>query len=218
MNVIKLMITLVLSYLAGSIPTAVWTGKIFHHIDIREHGSGNAGATNVIRVLGWKAGIPVMILDVFKGWVAASLPVFIQISGPATATMVNLQILCGLLAITGHIYPVFAGFRGGKGVATIFGVLLALNPLLTLSCVGVFLAVLFISGYVSLSSMSAGVAFPLFLSLFFNAPSLIFSLFSFLVALAIIYTHRKNISRLLKGEEPKFIRIGAGKNKNRPGS
>jgi glycerol-3-phosphate acyltransferase PlsY len=218
MNVIKLMITLVLSYLAGSIPTAVWTGKIFHHIDIRNHGSGNAGATNVIRVLGWRAGIPVMILDVFKGWGAASLPVFIQITGPETTSLVNLQILCGLLAIIGHIYPVFAGFRGGKGVATIFGVLLALNPLLTLSCIGVFLAVLFVSGYVSLSSMSAGVAFPLFLSLFFNAPSTIFSLFSFLVALAIIYTHRKNISRLLKGEEPKFIRFGANKNKNRSGS
>jgi len=218
MNVIKLAITLILSYLVGSVPTAVWTGKIFHHIDIRQHGSGNAGATNVIRVLGWKTGIPVLIIDVFKGWLAASLPVLLHLSDPGTAMLVNLQILCGLLAISGHIYPVFAGFRGGKGVATIFGTLLALNPLLTLSCIGVFLAVLFISGYVSLSSMSAGVAFPLFLFLFFDTPSLIFSLFSYLVTLALIYTHRKNISRLSKGEEPKFIRLGRGKNKNISGS
>jgi glycerol-3-phosphate acyltransferase PlsY len=218
MNVIKLVITLILSYLIGSVPTSVWTGKIFHHIDIRQHGSGNAGATNVIRVLGWKTGIPVLIIDVFKGWLAASLPVLFHLSASGTGMLINLQILCGILAITGHIYPLFAGFRGGKGVATIFGALLALNPLLTLSCMGVFLAVLFISGYVSLSSMSAGVAFPLLLFLFFDTHSLIFSLFSFLVTLALIYTHRKNISRLLKGEEPKFIRLGRGKNKNISGS
>lgn len=206
MSIIKLVITLILSYLAGSIPTAVWVGKGFHNIDVREHGSGNAGATNVIRVLGWKTGIPVLIFDVFKGWFAAMLPVFINLAEPGTALITNLQILAGIISITGHIFPVFAGFRGGKGVATIFGVLLAINPLLTISCFGVFLCVLLISGYVSLSSMSAGIAFPLLLFLFFETPSLLLKIFSILVAFALIITHRKNISRLLKGEESKLIK------------
>jgi glycerol-3-phosphate acyltransferase PlsY len=117
-----------------------------------------------------------------------------------------LQILAGISAILGHIFPVFAGFRGGKGVATIFGVLLAINPLLTISCFGVFLLIFLISGYVSLSSMSAGIAFPIFLFAFFNTPSVFFKVFSIVVAIALILTHRKNISRLLKGEESKLIR------------
>lgn len=208
MNVFELIIALVLSYLLGSIPTSVWVGKFFHNIDVREHGSGNAGATNVIRVLGWKTGVPVLLVDVFKGWLAASLPLFFGLAEKDSALLTNLQIFTGLLAVIGHIYPVFAQFRGGKGVGTIFGVLLALHPLLTLSCMGVFLCVLLISGYVSVSSMSAGLSFPVFLFLFFNTPSIIFRIFSIFVAVALIFTHRKNISRLLKGEESKFSRKG----------
>ncbi len=206
MNLVNLLLTLILSYLLGSIATAVWTGKIFHGIDVREHGSGNAGATNVIRVLGWKTGIPVLMIDVLKGWVAAMLPVFFNLAEEGTALLINYQILAGLAVVTGHIFPIFAGFRGGKGVATIFGVLLAIHPLLTISCLGVFLCVILITGYVSLSSMCAGVAFPILLLLFFNTPSVFFKIFSILVALALIYTHRKNISRLLKGEESKLFK------------
>ncbi|MDP4224361.1 MAG: glycerol-3-phosphate 1-O-acyltransferase PlsY, partial [Bacteroidota bacterium] len=206
MIVFKTMLALLLSYLLGSVATAVWTGKIFHGIDVREHGSGNAGATNVIRVLGWKTGIPVLLVDVFKGWLAAMLPVFLRLADPGTAMLTNLQIIAGLFAIVGHIFPVFAGFRGGKGVATIFGVLLAVNFLLTLACLGVFLCVLIISGYVSLSSMSAGIAFPVFMFLFFETPSVFFKIFSVLVAIALIITHRKNILRLLNGEESKLFK------------
>jgi glycerol-3-phosphate acyltransferase PlsY len=206
MNIIYLLLTLVLSYLLGSIATAVWTGKIFHGVDVREHGSGNAGATNVIRVLGWKTGIPVLLIDVLKGWAAAMLPVFFNLAGEGTALLTNYQILAGLAAITGHIFPIFAGFRGGKGVATIFGVLLAIHPLLTISCFGVFLCVMLITGYVSISSMSAGVAFPILLFLFFDTPSVFFKIFSIIVAIALIFTHRKNISRLLKGEESKLFK------------
>ena len=208
MSIVKILLTLLLSYLVGSIATAVWVGKIFHGVDVREHGSGNAGATNVIRLLGWKTGVPVLLIDVLKGWVAAMLPVFFNLAGDGTALLTNFQILAGLAAILGHIFPVFAGFRGGKGVATIFGVLMAIHPLLTLSCLGVFLVVLLISGYVSLSSMSAGVAFPIFLFLFFDTPSLFFKVFSIIVAIALIFTHRKNISRLLKGEESKLFKKG----------
>jgi len=206
MSIVKLLLTLILSYLLGSIATAVWVGKIFHKVDVREHGSGNAGATNVIRVLGWKTGVPVLLLDVFKGWTAAMLPVFFNLAGDGTALITNYQIAAGLAVVIGHIYPVFAGFRGGKGVATIAGVLLAIHPLLTISCLGIFLCVLLISGYVSLSSISAGIAFPIFLFLFFDTPSVFFKIFSVVVAIALIFTHRKNISRLLRGEELKLIR------------
>jgi len=211
MNIILIVLALLSAYLLGSIATAVWVGKKFHGIDVREHGSGNAGATNVIRVLGWKTGVPVLLIDVFKGWLAAMLPVFLSLAGQGTALLTNLQILAGVAAVLGHIFPVFAGFRGGKGVATIFGVLLAIHPLLTLSCMGVFLSGLLLTGYVSVSSMSAGIAFPVFLFLFFDTPSIYFKIFSLVVAVAILITHRKNISRLLKGEESKLIRKGKKK-------
>jgi acyl phosphate:glycerol-3-phosphate acyltransferase len=205
MNILNTILVFLLAYLLGSIPTAVWVGKRFHKIDVRQHGSGNAGTTNVIRVLGWKTGIPVLIIDIAKGWLAAMLPIFLHLGEKGSSLVINLQILAGVIAITGHIFPVFAGFRGGKGVATVFGILLALQPILTLSCFGVFLAVLLMTGIVSVSSMSAGIAFPVLLFSFFNTPSLVFKVFSILVAVALIITHRKNIRRLLKGEEARLI-------------
>ena len=211
MNFLLIALTSLLAYLLGSVATAVWVGKIFHGVDVREHGSGNAGATNVIRVLGWKTGVPVLLIDILKGWMAAMLPVFFSLAGNGTALLTNLQILAGVMVILGHIFPVFAGFRGGKGVATIFGVLLAVNPLLTLSCFVVFLTVLLLTDYVSVSSMSAGIAFPVLLFLVFNSPSVLFKIFSLIVAVGMIITHRKNISRLLKGEESKLIRKGTKK-------
>ena len=217
MNIAFIIFAVIGGYLLGSISTAVIAGKLLHGIDVREHGSGNAGATNVIRVLGWKTGIPVMIIDVGKGWLAASLPVIFTLAEKGSGTLITLQIITGMAAIIGHVYPLFAGFRGGKGVGTTFGVLLALHPWLTLSCLGVFLIVLFISGYVSLSSMSAGLAFPVLLFSIFNTPSVVFKVFSVVVAIALIATHRANIKRLLKGEESKFIRKNGKKsegNKN----
>lgn len=195
----------ILAYLLGSIPTAIWAGKVFRGIDIRQHGSGNAGAANAIRVLGWKIGVPVLIIDMAKGCISAMLPVFFSLSDPHTALMTNLQIGTGITAILGHIFPVFAGFRGGKGVATISGVLLAIHPLLTLSCLGVFLIVILLTRIVSVSSMSSGVAFPILLFTLFDTPSLLFKIFSIFAAVALIITHRKNIQRLLKGEEKKFF-------------
>jgi glycerol-3-phosphate acyltransferase PlsY len=199
-------LALILSYLAGSIPSAVWAGKMFHGIDIREHGSGNAGATNTIRVLGWKTGIPVLIFDLAKGWLAASLPVFLNAAPDGSEQMTVLKIACGMAAIIGHVFPVFAGFHGGKGVATTFGVLLALHPVLTLTCAGIFLFVLLISNYVSLSSMTAGVMFPVLLITVFHTPSLLLKIFSVVIALALVVTHKKNIGRLIRGEEKKFIK------------
>jgi glycerol-3-phosphate acyltransferase PlsY len=206
MNILLAAIAGVLAYLLGSLPSAVWIGKQFHNIDVREHGSGNAGTTNVIRVLGWKTGIPVLIVDIIKGWIAAMLPVFFHLAPHGSALLVNMQIVAAIIAIIGHIFPVFAGFRGGKGVATIFGALLAVHPLLTICALGVFLAVLLITRTVSISSMSAGVSFPILLFLFFDTPSLFFKIFAIVVAIAIIATHRKNIGRLMRGEEKKLFR------------
>ncbi len=202
------------AYLLGSIPSAVWIGKTFHGTDVREHGSKNAGTANVIRVLGWKTGIPVLFIDVSKGWLAAKLPLFIGLAEPHTAMLVNLQVLAGIVAIVGHIFPVFARFRGGKGVATVFGVLLAVHFPVTVSCFGVFLAVFLSTGFISLGSLSAGIAFPVFLFSLFDSPSLTFNIFSILVAVALLITHRNNIKRLLNGTESRLIR----KKKDRPKS
>jgi acyl phosphate:glycerol-3-phosphate acyltransferase len=216
MNVAETILAFLLAYLLGSIPSAVWFGKLIHGIDVREHGSGNAGTANTIRVLGWKTGIPVLLIDLAKGWTASMLPVFLHLAKPQSALLTNIQIFTGLTAILGHIFPIFAGFRGGKGVATVFGVLLAIQPLLTLCCLGVFLTVFLITGIVSVSSMSAGIAFPILLFLFFDTPSLIFKVFSVVVAIALLVTHRKNIRRLMKGEEKRLFNIGRKKNHIEP--
>ena len=207
MNPVNTLLSFAISYLLGSIPSAVWLGRIFHKIDVREHGSGNAGTANTIRVLGWKTGIPVLLIDLAKGWTAATLPVIFNLAEPDSALLTNMQICTGLTAIAGHIFPVFAGFRGGKGVATVFGVLLAVQPLLTLCCLGVFLVVFFLTGIVSVSSMSAGIAFPVLLFGFFHTPSEIFRFFAVFVAIALLVTHRKNIGRLIRGEESKLFRF-----------
>jgi glycerol-3-phosphate acyltransferase PlsY len=213
MNILYAVLAIVLAYLLGSIPAAVWIGKRFHNIDVRQHGSGNAGTTNVIRVLGWKTGIPVLLIDLGKGWLAAMLPVFLHLADAGSALLTNLQITVGIIAIIGHIFPLFAGFRGGKGVATVFGVFLALQPLLTICCIGVFLVVLFLTGIVSVSSMGAGIAFPVFLFLFFDTPSKLFKIFAILVGIALLVTHRKNIGRIWRGEETKLFKFGK---KNKP--
>lgn len=207
MNILLAVLSGILAYLLGSIPSAVWIGKRFHNIDVREHGSGNAGTSNTIRILGWKTGIPVLLIDLAKGWMAAMLPVFFNLAEHGSALLTNMQIIAGIIAIVGHIFPVFAGFRGGKGVASIFGVFLALNPLLTVYCTAIFLVVLLATGIVSLASMNAGVAFPLLLFLLFDTPSVMFKVFSIIVGIALLVTHRKNIGRLLRGEEARLIRL-----------
>jgi acyl phosphate:glycerol-3-phosphate acyltransferase len=204
---ITLLLVLVAAYLLGSIPTAIIVGKLLRGIDIRQHGSGNAGGTNVFRVLGWKPGVSVMLIDVFKGFVATYwLP---QLAFAATTLeLQTVQLLCGVAAIVGHIWTVFAGFRGGKGVGTAAGMLLALFPLAVLICLAVFAIMLFATRIVSISSMTAAVAFPIVLSLFKYVwqkpvtPTLYY--FSFFAAALIVFTHRSNIKRLLNGTENKF--------------
>src|ERR1700761_12778 len=150
---------LILAYLCGSIPTAVWIGQAFYGVDVREYGSGNAGATNTFRVLGKKAGIPVMLLDILKGWTATNLAYFIGVSTTGSYNSVaytNYALALGIAAVMGHLFPVFAGFRGGKGIATLLGMVLAIHLQAALLCIFVFIVTLFITRYVSLGSILAG--------------------------------------------------------------
>ncbi len=195
-------ILLILAYLIGSIPTAVWVSKWVYGIDIREHGSGNAGATNTFRILGTKAGCGVMLGDMLKGFLAVKLSIlspFVWTSEP----FVNLQIFLGLAAVVGHIFPIWAEFRGGKGIATLFGMILSIQPLVAVSLVAVFVMMLFLTRYVSLSSITASIAFPLLILFIFNEHEIGYRLFAISTAFLVVLTHHKNISRLISGNENK---------------
>jgi glycerol-3-phosphate acyltransferase PlsY len=191
------------AYLLGSIPSAVWIGKMTRGVDVREHGSRNAGATNTMRVLGVKIGIPVLLIDVFKGFTAVVLAWLSSAFVHGSNDFVTFQLALGALAVLGHVFPIFAGFRGGKGVATIVGVLLALHWQATLVAIAVFFITLFISKYVSLGSLMMGLSFPASVFFIFPKDSISLKIFSIAVCVLLFITHRKNIYRLLKGKENK---------------
>lgn len=199
------------AYLIGSIPTAVWYGKAFFGIDVREYGSGNAGATNSFRVLGKKAGIIVMLVDVMKGWFAAQSAILLANAGALQndEVVILYQSAFGIAAVLGHIFPVYAKFQGGKGIATLLGMVLSIHIEAALVCMLVFFIVLIISRYVSLGSMLASLAFPLVLLMprfYPDEPFLI--AFGFVIFFIVVITHQKNIIRLINGEENKAkIRI-----------
>lgn len=211
---LSLTVILILSYLVGSIPGSVWVGKLMYGEDVRTYGSGNAGATNVFRVLGWKAGILATIVDLGKGLLAAgviaslrfdALPSGIEVWQMETV----VRLMAGIAAVMGHMYPIWAGFRGGKGVNTAGGVLFALTPITMWITLGVFVVVLLSSRYVSLASLSAVIAFPSTIAIrryVFGIEALDPSLliFSGVMALAIIVAHRANINRLLTGTESRI--------------
>lgn len=199
------LIALCLAYLMGSVPSAVWLGKTLYGVDVREFGSGNAGATNTFRVLGKRAGLIVLSIDILKGWLAVTMASFISEAPAGTSPFVDLQIVLGVAAVIGHIFPVFAGFRGGKGIATLFGVILAAHPLACLISLGVFLLIFLAFNYVSLGSISAAIAFPVsVITVFGNkvVPSMV--IFSIMVAILVMITHQKNIERLIRREESKM--------------
>ena len=194
----KIVEAILIAYILGSLPTAVWIGKAFFKTDVRKHGSGNAGATNTFRVLGWKAGTLVLLIDIAKGWVSVDI-----------ARQLNLAehwvVLCGIVAIIGHILPLFAKFKGGKGIATSMGIVLALHTkaavLTLLSFIFFFLA----SGMVSLGSILAGISFPIWFLFRFEDADWSTKVFGILISAVIIWTHRKNIIRIIKGTESRFF-------------
>ena len=197
------LLLIVLAYLIGSIPTAVWISKYFYDIDIRDYGSGNAGATNTYCVLGSKWGTYVMIVDMLKAIVAVKLAFFLPDAHEYELYLINLQIGLGLAAVLGHVFPIWANFRGGKGVASLFGMVMGIQPNVALCCVGIFLLVLYLTRWVSLSSILACVAFPIFILFIFNEPEHLYRIFAVIVALMVVFSHQKNIGRLLNGSESK---------------
>lgn len=202
----KSVFIILISYLIGSIPTSVWVGRIFYGVDIRGHGSGNAGGTNMFRVLGWKPGLIVFLVDVSKGFV----PVWVighWLTLPAGNFRLCLQLLAGAAAVIGHVWPILAGFRGGKGIAALTGSLLVLSPQSVVVGLVVFVLVLALTRYVSLSSLMAVLSFPCTLlasRLWFdqNVPNVMLAA-SGLALPFVLFTHRSNIKRLLTGVENK---------------
>jgi glycerol-3-phosphate acyltransferase PlsY len=197
--------SILIGYLLGSVPTAVWIGKQFYEIDVREHGSKNAGATNTFRVLGKKPGIIVLVIDVIKGILASIFPIvfndFFEIS---YAFLISLRLLSSIFSMVGHVLPIFAQFKGGKGVATSLGVLIGLQPFAALLCFGAFLMIFIISKYVSLGAIISAMIYPFIV--YYVDPNVLFHemIFTVILSSTVIFTHRKNISRLIKGEENKM--------------
>jgi len=200
----KELLLIILAYLIGSIPTALIVSRRFFGIDIRDYGSGNMGATNTFRVLGSRYGTIVMVMDIAKGIAAASLYNFIAYYHNNELERTNFMIGLGLAAVIGHIFPIFANFKGGKGVATLFGMLLALQPVIAVCCVGVFLLVLFLTRYVSLSSILGAIMLPVSVLWIWNEHEVMYRIFAVLVGLLVVLTHQKNISRILRGIESRI--------------
>lgn len=201
---------IMIAYLSGSIPTSVWWGRAFFQVDVREHGSRNAGATNTFRVLGPRAGVPVLLIDILKGFLPVRvLPNWsgLEVDSPE---WLWLRVALVLAAVIGHLYPVFAGFRGGKGVATSLGGVLAVHPGAAAICVGVFAVVFLLSRFVSLSSLAAALAFPLSMVIVFHDPAPVKVGFAVVLCALVFYTHRQNIGRLMRGEENRMSLAARG--------
>ncbi|MFA7274007.1 MAG: glycerol-3-phosphate 1-O-acyltransferase PlsY [Crocinitomicaceae bacterium] len=194
----------IIGYLLGSIPTAVWVGKSKYGIDIRQHGSKNAGATNTFRVLGQKAGIVVLSIDVLKGLVATVLPLILMPDKLGSDALVNIQLLSSMACVLGHVFPIFAHFDGGKGVATSLGVIIGLHPPAAIIALGIFLAIYLATSFVSLGAIVAAISFPFLLYFRFHVDSVNLILFSSVLSFAVILAHRKNILRLLNHTESKM--------------
>jgi acyl phosphate:glycerol-3-phosphate acyltransferase len=194
---------LLASYLLGSIPTSYLVSRSFAHIDLRQHGSGNLGATNLYRVLGWKYAVPVALFDIAKG----AIPVLVF--APRVSPSQLFALACGVAAILGHVFSVFVNFKGGKGVATAAGVMLGLTPVALALVAAVWGLVLLLTGYVSLASISAAAVLPLMVFLLErpSEPQLLW--IDVLIAAGVIFLHRRNIERLLKGTENRFGRKAA---------
>ncbi|MBI3143050.1 MAG: glycerol-3-phosphate 1-O-acyltransferase PlsY [Bacteroidetes bacterium] len=201
----ELFFAFVAAYAIGSTPTAVWAGKLFAGIDVRRHGSGNAGATNTLRVLGPGIAIPVLLIDIAKGLLATRL-VYINYfeNGFVLTHTIEAKLLLGIAAVVGHIFPIFAQFRGGKGIATFFGIILGVHVESALLSLGIFIVVVSITRFVSLGSILAAILYPIQINFLFGEDSILIQVFSIIIPLIVLYTHRKNIDRLLKGEESKI--------------
>ena len=204
----EIILFVLLSYLTGAFPSAVWVGKTFYNIDVREYGSGNAGATNTFRVLGKGAGIPVLFMDVFKGWLSVNYVSFLSnslvLEQGSPEIYFETQLAFGISAVIGHLFPIYTGFRGGKGIATMLGLLIGLHPEAALYSFLVFVLIFLMKKYISLASIIASFAFPIFIILILGSANSSLNLFAIFVPILSLITHQKNIERLVRGEETKI--------------
>ena len=208
-------IAILLAYFLGSIPTAVWVSKYFYGIDIRQHGSGNAGTTNTLRTLGNVPAVFVLLVDVLKGIASIKLAYLFSTYSPSSDAFINFQVILGIAAVTGHVFPIFAQFKGGKGIATMFGVLLGIHTEVALLCMLVFFISLVFSKYVSLSSLIAGVTLPLLIFIAFkHDDQILLRMFAITAAFIVIATHQKNIQRLMNGTESTTYIFKKNRNNN----
>lgn len=188
-----------LAYLLGAIPTSLWVGKVFHGVDLREKGSGNLGATNAFRIFGWRSALPVALFDMFKGWLPAAV-----FAGWGGGLSFGWTLAFGAAAIAGHVFSVFVAFRGGKGVATSAGVFLALAPLAAALSIALFFVLVATTRIVSVGSLAAAVALPILVAVTPHQGGEVLLFFTVALSAFVIWAHRANVGRLLRGEENRF--------------
>ncbi len=203
MYIIILILTIIISYLLGSIPTSYIFGKIFKGVDIREHGSGNVGATNVYRVIGKLPGLIVLALDIVKGLLPVTLFSAYLLNRGVNTDRETLQVLMGAAVIAGHIWPIFLRFKGGKGVATAAGVILGIDARILIFALIVWITIFVITHYISASSVTSALSVPIIFALFGASAKVV--IFAAAISLVIISSHKPNIQRLLRGEEKKIF-------------
>lgn len=194
----------VIAYFIGSVPSSIWVGKWFFGVDVRDFGSKNAGATNTFRTIGKRAGFPVLFFDIFKGWAPVYFLSKFSVYFPGSNPYINLQMAIGIAAVLGHVFPIYERFKGGKGVATLLGIVLAINFPSAAVCFFIFLIVYLISKYVSLGAIISASAFPIVTIFFFKTESTSLMYFSIALAILVVIRHRKNIERLMNNEEGKM--------------
>ena len=208
-------IAVLLAYFIGSIPSAIWISKWFFGVDVRDYGSNNAGATNTFRVIGRVAGFTVLFFDILKGWISVKILTLLILYEINSPEFINMQLVVGITAVLGHVFPIYEKFQGGKGVATLMGIILAINFSAAIGCVVIFLLIFIFTNYVSLGAIVAAIFFPIITIFIIRVESISVIYFSIFISVLVILTHKPNIYRLLNKDENK-IKIKLKKiNKNR---
>lgn len=207
-------IAVLLAYFIGSIPSAIWVSKWFFGVDVRDYGSNNAGATNTFRVIGRVAGFTVLFFDILKGWVSVKILTSLILYEPQSSEFINMQLVVGITAVLGHVFPIYEKFQGGKGVATLMGIILAINFSAAIGCVVIFLLIFIFTSYVSLGAIVAAIFFPIITIFIIRVESISVVYFSIFISILVILTHKPNIYRLLNKDENK-MKIKLKKNLNR---
>ena len=197
-------IAVLLAYFIGSIPSAIWVSKWFFGVDVRDYGSNNAGATNTFRVIGRVAGFTVLFFDILKGWISVNILTSLILYEANSSEFINMQLVVGITAVLGHVFPIYEKFQGGKGVATLMGIILAINFSAAIGCVVIFLMIFIFTSYVSLGAIVAAIFFPIITIFIIRVESISVIYFSIFISILVILTHKPNIYRLLNKDENKM--------------